>query len=254
MQIDLTEQVALVTGSAHRVGKAIALALAKEGVHIMVHYNHSNESTVRETLQDIKSYGVKAFAVQADISQPEGISTLMEAFKEHFDELHILVNSASVFPTADFMDITLESWDLAMNVNLRAPFLLTQEAARLMQVNLSGGVIINICDQGAFAPWPKRAHHGISKYSLWMLTQVSAIALAPHIRVNAVVPGPILKSKMTDEAWRKLGEELPLKTTGQPDDVGRAVVYLAQETFLTGTKIEVNGGEHLLYPQHNYEE
>lgn len=254
MQIDLTEQVALVTGSAHRVGKAIALALAKEGVHILVHYNNTDEATVRDTLQDIKSEGVQAFAVKADISQPEGITKLMEGFKEHFEELHILVNSASVFPSADFMDISLDSWNLAMNVNLRAPFLLTQEAARLMQNNESGGAIINICDQGAFAPWPKRAHHGISKYGLWMLTQVSAVALAPHIRVNAVVPGPVLKNKMSDAEWRKLGDELPLKKTGHADDVGRAVVYLAQESFLTGTKIEVNGGEHLLYPQHNYEE
>lgn len=254
MQIDLTEQVALVTGSAHRVGKAIALALAKEGVHIMVHYNNSEEAVVRETLQDIKTFGVKAFAFQADISQPEGISELMEAFKEHFDTLDILVNSASVFPSADFMDITVEAWNLTLNVNLRAPFLLSQEAARLMRKNDSGGVIINICDQGAFAPWPKRAHHGISKAGLWMLTQVSALALAPEIRVNAVVPGPILKSKMSDEAWRKLGEELPLARTGQADDVGRAVVYLARESFLTGIKIEVNGGEHLLYPQHNYDE
>jgi pteridine reductase len=254
MQIELNNQVALVTGSAHRVGKAIALALAKEGVHMMVHYHHSDAATVRETLHEIKSEGVQAFAVQADISQPEGIETLFAAFKEHFEELHILVNSASVFPTANFMEITVESWDLAMNVNLRAPFLLTQAAARWMQNNETGGTIINICDQGAFAPWPKRAHHGISKYGLWMLTQVSAVALAPQIRVNAIVPGPILKSKMSDAAWKKLGEELPLKQTGQADDVGRAVVYLARESFLTGAKIEVNGGEHLLYPQHNYDE
>lgn len=254
MQIDLTDKIALVTGSAHRVGKAIAVALAKEGVHIMVHYNHSDEATVRETLHEIKSHGVKAFAFQADISQPEGIKLLIEAFKEHFEELNILVNSASVFPSADFMDITLESWDLAMNVNLRAPFLLTQAAAKLMKNNDSGGAIINICDQGAFAPWPKRAHHGISKYGLWMLTQVSAVVLAPDIRVNAIVPGPILKNNMSDEAWQKLGEELPLKKTGQPDDVGRAVIFLARENFLTGTKIEVNGGEHLLFPQHNYDE
>lgn len=254
MQIELTEQVALVTGSAHRVGKAIAVALAKEGVHIMVHYNHSDEATVRETLQDIKSHGVSAFAFQADISQAEGIKALIEAFKEHFDELNILVNSASVFPTANFLDITLESWDLAMNVNLRAPFLLTQAAAKLMKNNDSGGTIINICDQGAFAPWPQRAHHGISKYGLWMLTQVSAVVLAPHIRVNAIVPGPILKNDISDEVWQKLGEQLPLRKTGQPDDVGRAVIFLARENFLTGTKIEVNGGEHLLYPQHNYDE
>ncbi|MEO1288721.1 MAG: SDR family oxidoreductase, partial [Chloroflexota bacterium] len=180
------------------------------------------------------------------------IPSLIDRVREHYDRLDILVNSASVFPTTDFMDIGVEEWDNTLNVNLRAPFLLTQQAARLMRDNIhSDSSIINICDQGAVAPWPKRPHHGISKWGLWMLTQVSAIELAPHIRVNAVVPGPVLKAKMTDDEWQKLGERLPLRKTGNPEDVGRAVVYLAGESFVTGTKIEVNGGEHLLYPEHD---
>lgn len=251
MRIDLNDKVALVTGSAHRVGKAIALALADEGVHIIVHYNGTDPDTVRDTIQEIKSKGVKAVSIQADLSNPDEIPPLMDYVKDNFGKLDILVNSASVFPARNFMDITVEEWNLTMNVNLRAPFLLTQHVARLMGQNVQpGGVIVNICDQGAFAPWLKRPHHGISKYGLWMLTQVSALALAPEIRVNAVVPGPVLKAKMSDDEWRKLGEELPLRKTGQAEDVGRAVVYLCSESFLTGTKIEVNGGEHLLYPNH----
>jgi pteridine reductase len=251
MQLDLSDQVALVTGSAHRVGKAIAIALAKAGVHIMVHYHSSDPQAVRETLHDIKSEGVDAFDCQADISKPEGVQALMDGLKERFGKVHILVNSASVFPSRSFMEISVEEWDMAMNVNVRAPFLLSQAVATLMQQNDPvGGSIINICDQGAFAPWPKRPHHGISKYALWMLTQVSAVSLAPHIRVNAVVPGPVMKSAMSDEAWQNLGEELPLRTTGTAEDVARAVVYLARESFITGAKIEVNGGEHLLYPKH----
>ena len=251
MKIDLTDKVALVTGSAHRVGKAIALALADEGINIAVHYNNTDPAIVRDTMQDIKTKGVDAISLQANIADPEEIPGLFEQIREHFGKLDILVNSASVFPTRSLLDITLEEWDLAMNVNLRAPFLLTQQAARLMLQNEDpGGAIVNICDQGAFAPWPKRPHHGISKHGLWMLTQVSAIALAPQIRVNAVVPGPVLKAKMSDAAWNQLGKELPLDKTGKPDDVGRAVVYLLSEDFLTGSKIEVNGGEHLLYPNH----
>jgi len=251
LKIDLTDKVALVTGSARRVGKAIALALADAGVQIAVHYNGSDDDTVRDTVQEIKSKGVKAVSMQADLSNPDEIPLLIDAVKENFGKLDILVNSASVFPTRNFMDITVEEWNLAMNVNLRAPFILTQHVARLMQQNeIPGGAIVNICDQGAFAPWPKRSHHGISKYGLWMLTQVSAVSLAPQIRVNAVVPGPVLKAKMSDAEWQKLGEELPLRKTGQAEDVGRAVVYLCSESFLTGAKIEVNGGEHLLYPTH----
>lgn len=248
MQLDLTEQVALVTGSAHRVGQAIALALAKEGVHIMVHYNSATAEQVRGTLHDIKSFGVDAFAVQADIGTPEGVQEVMTAVKDNFGRLHILVNSASVFPAGHLLDVTLESWDMTMNVNLRAPFLLTQQAARLMQDNNPpGGAIVNICDQGVDRPWVKRPHHGISKAALWSLTQVSAASLAPEIRVNAVLPGPVMKSNngMTDDEWIKHGEGTLLKTTGDGDDVGRAVVYLVRESFITGALLHVNGGEHL---------
>lgn len=251
MKVELTEKVALVTGSAHRVGKSIALALAHEGVNIVVHYNSSDPTTVRDTVHDIKTLGVDAQPLQCDLSDPHEIPKLIEQIKDTFGRLDILVNSASVFPSGKLMNVTVEDWNLTMNVNLRAPFLLTQHAASLMYQNLQpGGAIVNICDLGAFTPWPKRPHHGISKYALWMLTQVSAVSLAPHIRVNAIVPGPVLKSGMDDDAWRELGEELPLRKTGEPEDVGRAVVYLVSEDFLTGARIAVNGGEHLLYPSH----
>jgi len=255
MPIELAEQVALVSGAAHRVGKAIALSLAQVGVHILVHYNQADDDTVRDTLRDIKSLGVDAFAVQADISEPEGVTQVIAALQEHFGRINILVNSASVFPAGNLLDVTLDSWNLVMNVNLRAPFLFTQQAARLMQENIpAGGVIINICDQGADAPWPTRPHHGISKAALWMLTQVSAVALGPDIRVNAIVPGPVLKPPgKSDEDWARIGEPLPLKTTGSGEDVGRAVIYLAQEPFITGAKLQVNGGEHLHYPRHDYD-
>jgi pteridine reductase len=252
MQIDLTDQVALVTGSAHRVGKAIALALAKEGVHIMVHYNSAEADTVRSTLHDIKSFGVDAFDIQADIATPEGVDQVMAAVRERFGRLHILVNSASVFPSGHLLEISLESWDLTMNVNLRAPFLLTQQAAHMMRNNEPAmGAIINIVDQGADAPFPKRPHHGISKYALWMLTQVSALSLGPEIRVNAIVPGPVMKTNdgMSDDQWARMGDHLPLKMTGTGDDVGRAAVFLARESFITGTRLHVNGGEHLTYPR-----
>lgn len=254
MQIDLNNQVALVTGSAHRVGKAIALALAEQGMHILVHYNRTDPDIVRDTLLDIKSKGVEAYDIQADISKPEGVTQVMDALREHYGRLNVLVNSASAFPSGNLLDVTVESWDLAMNVNLRAPFLFTQQAARMMQNNdKAGGAIINICDQGADAPWPKRPHHGISKWGLWMLTQVSAIALGPSVRVNAIVPGPVMKTDdgMTDEQWAIMGDHLPLKRTGEGMDVGRAAVFLATQSFITGTKLHVNGGEHLTFPEHH---
>lgn len=248
MQLDLTDQVALVTGSAHRVGRAIALELAQAGVHIMVHYHSADADTLRETVHDLKACGVRVHTVQADISQPEGVQQTLDALAEAFGQVNILVNSASVFPQGRLLEVTLESWDMTMNVNLRAPFLLTQGCARMMLAQEpQGGSIVNILDIGIHRPWLKRPHHGISKAALWSLTQVSALSLAPHIRVNGIVPGPVMKTNdgMNDDTWSQMGRDLPLQTTGDAADIGRAVVYLARESFITGTMIEVNGGEHL---------
>ncbi|NJL57393.1 SDR family NAD(P)-dependent oxidoreductase [bacterium] len=116
MQVDLSEQVALVTGSAHRVGKAIALELARRGVHILVHYNSSGDQYVRDTLHEIKSHGVDAFAIQADVSQPDGVAAIFSAVREHFGRLNILVNSASVFNKGQLMEVTLENWQRSLDV------------------------------------------------------------------------------------------------------------------------------------------
>jgi NAD(P)-dependent dehydrogenase (short-subunit alcohol dehydrogenase family) len=250
MHIDLTDQVALVTGSVHRVGRSIALELARQGAHIMVHYHSSAPEAVRDTLQDIKSMGVDAFAVQADLSHAEGIEAMFTAVREHFGRLHILVNSASLFQKRGLLDASLDDWQQTMAVNLTAPFLCTQAAAAMMRRDDNpGGVIINICDKGADGPWVEYAPHGISKAALLALTEVSAASLGPDIRVNAIIPGPVMKPAgraMSDEEWAQVGAPLPLSRTGSPEDVARAVAYLARESFVTGATIHVNGGEHLV--------
>lgn len=249
MRNDLAGKVALVTGSARRVGRAIALELANQGVHILVHYHGTEPDRVRDTVQSIKSLGVDAFAVSADLGQADGVDTIFDALAEHFNRVDIVVNSASVFQERDLLDVSLDDWDLTMAVNLRAPFLITQRAAGMMAANTRpGGAIVNICDAGAAGPWPKYPHHGISKSALWMLTQVSALELAPDIRVNAILPGPVMKTDRAetgDEDWVKIGERVPLKRTGSAEDVARAVVYLCQEDYVSGTLLHVNGGEHL---------
>lgn len=248
MRVDLGGQVALVTGSAHRVGKAIALELARCGVNILVHYG-SAAADATETVREIKSFGVDAFSVQADISSQAGVETLFTALRERFGRLNILVNSASNFQKRDLLEISLDDWQKTINTNLTAPFLCTQAAAALMRENdPSGGVIINILDKGALHPWREYPAHSVSKAGLWMLTQVSAISLGPDIRVNAVIPGPVMKpagTNMSDEDWAKVGQKTALKRTGSAEDVARAVAYLVSEDFITGTAIHVNGGEHL---------
>jgi NAD(P)-dependent dehydrogenase (short-subunit alcohol dehydrogenase family) len=248
MRIDLTDQVALVTGAAHRVGKAIAVELARAGVHIMVHYHSSEDEQVRSTVHEIKSHGVDAFSVQADISKPEGVNTVFDAVQESFGRLNILVNSASIFASGTVEKTSLEDWQMSLDVNLTAPFLCMQAAARMMQQNdPAGGAIVNICDRGSIVPWPQRAAHGVSKAGLWMLTQTSAVSYAPTIRVNGVLPGPVLAPPgMSDERWQQIGKEQTLlETVGQAEDVARAVVYLTSESFITGSLLVINGGEHL---------
>jgi NAD(P)-dependent dehydrogenase (short-subunit alcohol dehydrogenase family) len=248
MQIDLNEQVALVTGAAHRVGRAIALELARNGVHILVHYNSTPDDVVRNTVHEIKSLGVDAFSVQANISSSEGVEGVFEAVREQFGRLDILVNSASVFPKGTLLETTLEEWEQTLDVNLTAPFLCTQAAVRMMRQNTPpGGAIINICDRGSVVPWAERAAHGVSKAGLWMLTQTSAMNFAPDIRVNGVLPGPVMAPPgMPDERWQQIGrDQTLLQRVGNAEDVARAVVYLARESYITGSLIYVNGGEHL---------
>lgn len=249
MQIDLKGKVALVTGGAHRVGKSIALELARQGVHIVVNYHSASQDVVAETISDINSCGVEAVPVQADVSTPDGVASLFKQIEESIGALHILVNSASIFPAGTIDRTSYADWQRALDVNLTGPFLCTQSAAVMMRRNdPAGGVIVNICDVGTLRPWPDRAAHGVSKAALWMLTQTSAVTYAVDgIRVNAVMPGPVLApSGMPDVRWQTIGQEQTLLGhTGAPEDVARAVSYLCREDFLTGVLLPVNGGEHL---------
>jgi NAD(P)-dependent dehydrogenase (short-subunit alcohol dehydrogenase family) len=244
MHIDLTGKVALVTGSAHRVGRAIALALAGEGCHLLIHYNGSVDKST-DTVNAAQALGVRAERFRADLSQPDQVARLFNAIESTFGKLDILVNSASIFERGDLLGLTLEEWQRSLDVNLTAPFLCTQYAARLMPEK--GGVIINISDMGGLKGAVGYPQHSVSKAGLLMLTQISARALAPRIRVNAIVPGLVLQPPdYSDANWTQLAQKMPLKRPGSAEDVGRAVVYLASEDFITGEVLTVDGGEHLL--------
>jgi NAD(P)-dependent dehydrogenase (short-subunit alcohol dehydrogenase family) len=248
MKVDLGNCVALVTGSAHRVGKAIALELAKHGAHIMVHSFRSDEDVVKQTLRDIKSHGVDAFAVRADLTTPEGVAATFDAVREHYGRLDILVNSASNFQKRRLMEVTLDEWNETLAANLTAPFLCTQHAVRLMrESDPPGGCIVNISDKGALQPWPEYAHHGISKAGLLALSQVSAVSLGPDIRVNTIIPGAVLKpDSLSEERWQQGALDDPLQRVGSAEDVARAVVYFCSEDFLTGAVLRVDGGAYIM--------
>lgn len=252
--MNLADKVALVTGAAHRVGKAIALALAREGMNVVVHYGSSSEEA-QQTVREIKSLGGRALPFQADLRQPEQIEALFAAAAQEFGRLDVLVNSAANFIKEPFEAVTLESWTSAFQTNLRAPFLCMQHAARLMRRTprppTEPAAIVNISDLLGVFPRPDFVQHGTAKAALIHLTQVAAVALGPEIRVNAVAPGAVLppQGREGDAAWwQRMGERVPLRRTGDPGDVAQTVVFLARMDYLTGVLIPVDGGEHLVGP------
>lgn len=242
--------VALVTGGAHRVGKAIALALAHQGMRIALHYGQS-AADAEVARAEIAALGVDCATFQADLADPARIDSLMASVTDHYARLDLLVNSAAGFKKQPFDAITAEDWDAVLAVNLRAPFLLSQRAARLMKSapRQTPALIVNIADLSGLHPWLGYAHHAVSKAGLIHLTRVAARELAPDIRVNALVPGPILPPPGLDAdspRWREMIEATPLKQAGSPDDVGAAVVFLAENDFITGAILPVDGGQGLL--------
>lgn len=244
--MDLSGKVALITGAARRVGREIALALADRGAHIMIHYNRSGEEA-HETIYELRQRGIKAEAVRGNLGNPLDIERIFVEVEAQFGRCDVLVNNASTFEQADILEMTVDQWNYSVAVNLRAPFLCAQRAAHLMLARNAAGVIVNIGDIAGIVPWVRYPQHSVTKSGLLMLTRVLAKSLAPLIRVNAVVPGPVLKpDEMSEVVWERLGDSLPLFRTGSPANVAQAVIALVENDFITGTILTVDGGDTLL--------
>lgn len=244
-EVSLQGKVALVTGSAKRIGKTIALELARQGMHQVIHYRKS-EHEANQTAEEVRALGVKAVVARADQSDPADVNGLFEAIRSHFGRLDLLVNSASEFGRGSFLDLTLEAWQHTLDVNLTGPFLCSQHAVRLMMEH-DGGSIVNILDLSAFHPWKSRPDHSVSKAALKMLNDVMALSLGPAIRVNAIAAGFILRDEGTTPAqWEGLTRRAPLGHGGDPSDVAQAVAFLARQPYLTGVTLPVDGGDNLI--------
>ena len=240
---ELAGKVIMVTGGAHRVGKAIALELAGEGA--VVHFTyHSSEAEARQTVAEITGMGSSATAHRCDQREIAQIERVISTIGSQAERLDGLINCASIMQEIPFNEVTPDNWDVTMSVNARGPFFFTQAASRLMLEGKSGGgSIVNILDESAVEPTKYFVHHSASKAALHMLTRSTALALAPKIRVNAVLPGPVLMPAGADEEkWQRLEKNTPLKRLGTPEDVARAVVFLLKEEFITGQVLVVDGG------------
>ncbi|HWR66146.1 MAG TPA: SDR family oxidoreductase [Bellilinea sp.] len=244
MAVPFRNELALVTGGAIRLGREIALGLAQEGYGIALHYR-SSAVKAKQTAQQIASYGVPCTLIQADLRDPAQITLVFDQISRLELPFRVLVNSASAMPRGNLQDLSVAEWDDTLNLNLRAPWLCAQAAARLMEAD--GGVIINLSDTGARKTWTGFPAYTISKAGLEVLTRLLARTLSPKIRVNAVAPGLILPSDQTDSAdWKKLVAKLPVQQPGSPQDAVQAVLFLIHHRYITGETLIVDGGYHLV--------
>lgn len=242
--MEIEGRVAVVTGGARRVGRALSLGLATAGADIIVNHQGSNDEA-DETVAAIESIGRRAVAVKADVSRKQDVERIVAAARAAFGRLDIVVNSASLFESAPLLEITEPQWDRVLAVNLKGPFLLAQAAAPMLAER--GGIIINIADLSAFQTWPSYAHHAVSKAGLVHLTRILARTLAPHVRASCIVPGTVLPPEGWTGADNAGGRERRLVTAdGTPSDVLDALLYLARADFVTGEVLFVDGGRMLL--------
>ena len=238
---ELAGSVALVTGGAVRVGRAIALALADAGADVAIGY-HRSGTEARDTIEELCSRGSRAVAIAADIGRPAEARALVAKAVARLGRLDVLVNNAGIFPRTPFMETTPAQFDRIIAVNLRGAFFCAQAAARAM--GRRGGRIVNIADVGAVRAWPAYIPYGLSKAGIAMLTRGLAAALAPTIQVNAVGPGVVaLPEGFPRRAGERLIGRIPMGRPGKPTDVAAAVCFFATcPEFITGQVLFVDGG------------
>jgi pteridine reductase len=241
-ELPLSGRVALVTGSAKRLGRAVALRLAQEGADVVIHYR-SSATEAQSAVAEIEKLGRRAVAIRADLHVISEIKRLFDETAKRFGRLDILVNSAANFLPASIISTTEEIWNASVDSNLKAPFFCAQAGAPLLK--RTRGTIINFADTGGLLGWPGYIPHSVSKAGVVMLTKVLAKALAPEVRVNAIAPGTITMPGDPLEWESEFIKLAPLRRTGSPSDVTDAVLFLVQSSFNTGQVLVVDGGRTL---------
>jgi glucose 1-dehydrogenase len=257
----LAGQKALVTGANSGIGKAIAIELGHAGADVVVNYV-SREEEAFKVAEEIGRCGARALAVRADVSKEADVQAMFKRAVEAFGTLDIVVNNAGLQKDAAFDELTVEAWDLVMNVNLKGQFLCAREAVRLFkrqgvrkEVSCSAGKIICVSSVHDIIPWAGHVNYAASKGGVMMMMKSIAQEVAPHrIRVNSISPGAVrtpinMEAWSTREAYNSLMNLVPYKRIGEPTDIGRAAVWLASDDsdYVTGATMYVDGGM-TLYP------
>jgi NAD(P)-dependent dehydrogenase (short-subunit alcohol dehydrogenase family) len=231
---------ALVTGGARRIGREIALALARAGADVAITYRTSHTEAA-QTAREIETLGCRALAVECDVRSEASVRSAVAATTTRFSTLDILVNNAAVFESAALDRISLEQWDTVFETNTRGPFLVAREA--IEHLRAVHGRIVNIGSLGGIRAWARHAHYCASKAALHTLTQAMARAFAPEVSVNCVAPGWIDLDEQPGDDARRLAAKTPMQRNGTADDVAQAVIFFATgPSFITGQVLAVDGG------------
>jgi NAD(P)-dependent dehydrogenase (short-subunit alcohol dehydrogenase family) len=237
-------RVALVTGAARRLGRAMALDLGRAGWAVAVHHRTSR-AEAEEVVASITGDGGRAVALAADLAHESEVDTLFDATLAALGAPTLLVNNASLFERDGARDATRAGWDAHIETNLRAPFRLAQRFAEALPTDAEG-LVVNLLDQRVWALTPHFMSYTVSKAGLWTLTRTLALALAPRIRVNAIGPGPALASiHQTPEQFARQCASVPLGRGTDPDEVCRTLRFLIEARSMTGQMIALDGGQHL---------
>ncbi len=243
--MELSGRIALVTGAARRVGRAIATALARRGARVAVHY-HGAAEAARELVAELRASGATADAFGADLRDGAALRGLAADVEARLGPVDVLVNNASIFRRTPIDRLGAAEWEEHLAVNLTAPYLLSLHFGRAMRAR-GGGKIVNLGDARASPPIREYLPYSVSKAALVALTEGLARELAPAVHVNCIAPGPILPphgASPVDEA--RILARTPLARFGGPDAVAAAVLYLVESDFVTGTTLVVDGGRRLV--------
>lgn len=240
--MSLVGKTILITGAAHRIGAGLALHLARAGADILLHHGHSPDAA-ETTADEIRKIGQIAWILQADIEDPDQAAGLIHR-AWHIRPFQGLINNAAVFDSLDWQQTTIDDWQRTMNINLTAPFLLSQQFARYLDGN--AGRIVNILDWRALRPGADHLPYTISKAGLAALTRSLAVALAPNISVNGLALGAILPPSSGEDVGKIL-EDVPAKRWAEMNEVGHAAEFLLSgPAYITGEIIHIDGGRHLV--------
>lgn len=239
----MKNKVVIITGGAKRLGKSIAIDLAKDGFDIVINYLNSKDDAIK-TQTEINQIGKQCLTICADITKEKEIKKLISIVLKKFGKIDLLVNNAGIFQQKNIFETTEKNWEKTFDINLKSAFLLSKEIGKVF-IQQKKGQIINIASLGGIMVWKNYFSYSISKSALIHLTKILALELSPFIQVNAIAPGIIIFNEQEKKLYKHLLNTIPQKKFATPNDISSLVVYLSKFNHITGQIIAVDGGKSL---------